>query len=93
MKTVLSRKDLKDCQDRFVYVQRENSMYIRDGDEYLKKRYFDVDEASTTLGITRDKIHQYCRKFGIQARANKRKKIRITLSQLQKMAEAQTKIA
>lgn len=92
MKTVLSRKDLKYCLDKFVYVKRENGMYVRTGDEYVKKRYFDVDEASTTLGITRDKVHQYCRKLGIQAPANKRRKIRITLAQMQRMADEQTKI-
>lgn len=93
MQTVLSRKDLKECRDQYVYVQREDSMYQRLDDEYVKKRYFDVGEVADTLGITRDEVHQFCRKLGIQARANKRKKIRITLTQLQKMAEAQTKIA
>lgn len=91
MKTVLSRKDLPGCTETFVFVQREDAMFMRVGDEYVIKRYFDVDEASTTLGIPRDKVHQYCRKLGIQARANKRKKIRISLPQLRKMAEAQTK--
>lgn len=91
MKKVLSRKDLKNCSEQYVYVERENSMYRRVGDEYLKKRYFDVGEVSDTLGITRDEVHQFCRKFGIQAPANKRKKIRITLPQLQRMAQAQTK--
>lgn len=93
MKTVLSRKDLKNCTDQYVYVQRENSMYRRLDDEYVKKRYFDVGEVSDTLGISRHEVHQYCRKFGIQASANKRKKIRITLPQLQRMAQEQTKIA
>lgn len=92
MKTVLSRKDLPGCIDRFVYVQREDAMYMRVGDEYVIKRYFDVDEAAHTLGIPRYKVHQYCRKLGIQSQANKRKKIRITLSQLQEMASEQTKI-
>jgi hypothetical protein len=91
MKTVLSRKDLKNCMDQYVYVRRENSMYVQDGDEYVKKRYFDVGEVSDTLGITRNEVHRYCRKFGIQAPVNKYKKIRITLSQLQKIAKEQTK--
>jgi hypothetical protein len=92
MKTVLSRKDLKTTTERFVFVQREKSIYIRAGDEYVKKRYFEVSEVADTLGLTLLQVHRYCRKFGIQAPANKRKKIRITLPQLQRMAEAQTKI-
>jgi hypothetical protein len=92
MTTVLSRKDLKNCIDKFVFVERENSIYRRVGDEYLKKRYFEVTEVADTLGITMDRVHQYCRKLGIQAPANKRKKIRITLPQLQQMVAAQSKI-
>jgi hypothetical protein len=92
MTTVLSRKDLPNCTTQFVFVERENAMYHRVGDEYLKKMYFDVGEAASTLGITRDRVHQYCRKLGIQSRANKRKKIRITLTQLRQIAQAQTKL-
>lgn len=95
MTTILSRKDLRHQRDRYILVQREDAIYIRVDDEYVKKQYFSVQEAGEILfpdwesrnTSRRNDVHRLCIKLGIQARANKRKKIRITLRQLRSMIE------
>lgn len=95
MTTILSRKDLRHQRDRYIMVQREDAIYLRVDDEYVRKQYFTVQEAGQILfpdwetrnTTRRNDVHQLCIKLGIQARANKRKKIRISFKQLRKMAD------
>lgn len=86
MKTVLSRKDLRNCTEKYVLVTREDLVYIRAGDEYVIKAYFDTEDAMSILEKDKFQIHRMCKSLGIQARANKGKRVKITLNQLRQMA-------
>lgn len=94
MTTILSRKLLSSQKEKYILVEREDQVYIRVGDEYLPKSYFLVPEVVDILGIRdqrgrkdRNRVHRMCKVMGIQARANRRKKLRITLQQLRQMAK------
>jgi hypothetical protein len=87
MKSVVSKRDLVTCTEKYVHVQRDNCIYLRVHDEYVMKMYFDVQDAADILGVPVFQVHKLCRKFGIQAPVNKRKKLRIRLSVLQQMAQ------
>lgn len=87
MKTVQTKRDLRDQTSHYVLVQREAKVYVRVDQDYVAKPYFDINEASEILGANRNKMHRICRELGIQAPANKRKKLRITLEQLRRMAQ------
>lgn len=79
---VTSRKELPDQTAAFIYVVREKIIYRRIGEEYVAKRYFFVQDVMDITKFTRDKVHKLCVKLGIQSKANKGKKLRITLEQL-----------
>lgn len=87
MITITTRLLLPKQTAKYVHVIADGRVYVRDQDEYLPKRYFSVKEAQTILGKTSNEMQHVCRKLGIQAPANRRKKLRITLQQLRKMAE------
>lgn len=93
MITVTSRKELAHQRAKFVLVEREMLVYQRVDDEYIKKPYFSVAEVVDILELqtkkgdkNRSEVHRMCKTLGIQARANRRKKLRITLQQLRQMA-------
>lgn len=87
MKSVSTRHDLRHEKDLYVYVQGEDQVYIRSDDEYLPKAYFSVSEAIAILESNKNEVHRWCIKMGIQAHANKRKKLKITFKQLRQMAK------
>lgn len=87
MTTILSRRLLPKQTDQYILVLREDQVYIRVGDEYLRKRYFSTQDAERILKKSGSAVHKLCCKLGIQAKASKGRHIRITLSQLRKMAE------
>jgi len=87
MKTIERKSELRHQTDPYVLVSRDNKVYVRVDQDYVAKPYFDIKEATLILGINRNLAHRRCRELGIQAPANKRKKLRITLEQLRRMAE------
>lgn len=91
MTTIPSRKLLPKQTDQYILVENEDQIYIRVDDEYVMKRWFSVAEARTILNIDMDKAVYLCRKLGLQSKANKRKKIRISLTQLRQMAQTKNK--
>ncbi len=82
-----SRKDLRYQSAQYVLVTREDRVYMRIGNEYLPKAYFNTKEAREILGLTPDQMYELCRKVGIAAQANKRKKIRISLRHMRMMVK------
>jgi hypothetical protein len=87
MITIPTRASLQKQTAKYVMVQNEDQVYIRDHDEYLPKLYFSTQEAADILEKKLYEIQYICVKLGIQARANKKKRLRITLKQLRQMAE------
>jgi hypothetical protein len=81
MKTILSRKELSSCTDKYVLVEREDQVYQRVGDEYVTKRYFTSKEVADILGM---KYHQFFDAFGDMLKRKTRKghKYRLTLEEL-----------
>lgn len=90
MKSILSRRQLPSCTDKYVHVQRDGCIYHRVEEEYVRKMYFDVQDVSDILGVPIHQVHKLCRKFGVQSPANKKKKLRIRLSVLQQMAQTKS---
>jgi hypothetical protein len=87
MITIVSRKLLPAQRDKYVMVKRDNMLYVKEGEEYIAKRYFNVQECADALDVSLYKVHKFCRTLGIQAKANKNRKIRITLDQLRIMTD------
>lgn len=87
MTTVLSRKELKQQTTAFVYVERDAVVYNRVGDEWVRKLYFTTREAREILNIPLTQVYELCENMGIQAKAWKNYKLKITLTQLRAMAQ------
>ncbi len=85
MITILSRRLLPQQHEKYVYVQRDDAMYMRVGDEYIIKRYFTIRDVIDASGKKEHEIRQQIRKLGITAPIDKRKKIGITLQQLREI--------
>lgn len=90
MVTVQSRRDLSGCDAPYVLVQGAFTsaiMYQRYGDEWVRKAYFSTAEACEILGITYKRLRGIMSTIGVQAPSNHKKKIRISLAQLRRMAQ------
>lgn len=85
MRTVLSRKDLKHHGERMVFVRREQTVFVRTGNEWVKKLYFDVKEVAEMLHLKRHQVFKYCNKLGIKPEG-RNKKLRITFRELREIA-------
>jgi hypothetical protein len=87
MITIKNRWQLRNQTAQFVLVKTEDKVYKRHGDEYIRKQWFGTDEAASILEVDPDHVSYLCRKMGLQARANKKKRLRISLQQLRQMAQ------
>jgi hypothetical protein len=85
MITITSRRDLKNQTDTYVLVKREDLVYLRVGQEYIPKRYFNTKEAREILEINEKRLYDVVFALGIQARANKKKHMKIELRHLRMM--------
>jgi hypothetical protein len=85
MITITSRHELRHQTHKYVLLE-PGSMYVRAGDEYIRKLYFDLQEVAQILEMRYYDTYMLCQKIGVQARANKGKKIRLTLTQLRKLS-------
>jgi len=85
MTTITSRHELRHQTKKYIILEPDK-MYIRIGDEYVRKLYFDLQEVTQILEVRYWDAYILCRRLGIQAQANKRKKIRVTLEQLRKLS-------
>jgi hypothetical protein len=85
MTTITSRHELRHQTKKYILLEPDR-MYIKMGDEYVRKLYFDLQEAAQILRMEYYDIYMLCQKLGIQSKANKGKKIRLTLTQLRKLS-------
>lgn len=92
MKTVISRRDLPKCHEKYVYVTRDRSVYLRMADGvYIRKRYFSVAEVAESLDVTRFDVIRLCHKLGLIAPNDKHKKVRLTIEEFQKIVQTKKK--
>jgi hypothetical protein len=68
-----------------VYVSSEDVLYVRDGSEYIIKRYFSPKEVKIILELdNEDQAYHLCKKYNAKQKAP-RKKMFVTLPQLKQM--------
>lgn len=85
MKIVKSKRFLKTQKDTYVYVELDNMLYLKNGDNYIPKIYFTTQEAIKILDFqTLNQVHEMCSKIGVSQKG-KHKKIRITTEKLKLM--------
>jgi hypothetical protein len=86
MKTVLSKKDLKQCTEKFVMVTREDQMYMRVGDEYIRKMYWTTKEVVDMLNSNFNSVWRKMMAIGIKPRENG-KRMKLTIRQVRQLLE------
>ena len=85
MTTINNLWELRKQTDKYVLCN--NQMFVLVDGEYVRKLYFSVQEVAQVLNKEENQVHRICQRMGIQAPANRRKKLRITLKQLRQMAQ------
>lgn len=94
MITVKNKRQLRHQSDTYVMIRNKkiDHMYMRIGDEYVRKMYFGSTEAMSILGIKHHEFHVLVRQIGIQAPVNHRSRLRITLDQLRMIMDLIDKV-
>ena len=86
MKQVLSRKELKQCTEKFVRVTREDQIYIRVGEEYVRKMYWTTREVVEMAESTPNKVWKKMMEIGMKPR-EKNKRMKLSIHQVRQILD------